>query len=243
MICSLKKIYWIFSILILLIISIGCSYNNDPNYISDDEYECYIIDSENKKVAIGNLMKQSGDGVAYVPYMIDEYTVTRLGVNNYMNAELSNYSINRLYLPSTIEHIRERYISLGARSEFTAFFCNSPIDLYNFCQNSNENLKIYVPSVYYEEYLSLNTNFYGLILEANVCYYFNLNDNDYYYIDYCEDGSLITFVPPIPSNSGYEFGGWYKEKECINEWDFEKDTVKLEDNLKEIRLYAKWIKE
>ena len=56
---------------------------------------------------------------------------------------------------------------------------------------------------------------------------------------------------------GYAFMGWYKEPECINEWDFEKDIVpekvyveryiESKENMyrfyeyKETILYAKWV--
>ncbi|QNU65951.1 InlB B-repeat-containing protein [Ruminiclostridium herbifermentans] len=51
-------------------------------------------------------------------------------------------------------------------------------------------------------------------------------------VDY---GSKIT-QPENPIKAGFEFGGWYKEAECINEWDFETDTV-----TQNIILYAKWV--
>ena len=38
-----------------------------------------------------------------------------------------------------------------------------------------------------------------------------------------------------PIRSNYEFQGWYKEEECINEWDFTNDVV-----IGNTRLYAKW---
>jgi uncharacterized repeat protein (TIGR02543 family) len=57
-----------------------------------------------------------------------------------------------------------------------------------------------------------------------------------------EKGSTIQ-KPTSPEKEGYIFDGWYKEKECINKWDFEIDTVKLEENIEEIKLYAKWIEE
>lgn len=41
--------------------------------------------------------------------------------------------------------------------------------------------------------------------------------------------------PTAPTESGYTFGGWYKETSCTNVWNFENDTVT--DN---ITLYAKW---
>ena len=35
-------------------------------------------------------------------------------------------------------------------------------------------------------------------------------------------------------NDGYTFDGWYKEKECINKWDFTVDTLTMkisDDNM------------
>lgn len=40
--------------------------------------------------------------------------------------------------------------------------------------------------------------------------------------------------PDDPKRDGYEFGGWYKEKDCKNEWDF--DTAITADT----ELFAKW---
>ena len=40
-----------------------------------------------------------------------------------------------------------------------------------------------------------------------------------------------------PTEDGYTVEGWYKEKECINEWDFDNDTLS-ED---ETTLYANWV--
>lgn len=42
-------------------------------------------------------------------------------------------------------------------------------------------------------------------------------------------------APANPSKSGYSFGGWYKEKELKNKWDFNNDTV-----TENMTLYAKW---
>lgn len=44
--------------------------------------------------------------------------------------------------------------------------------------------------------------------------------------------------PVDPTKFGYEFGGWYKEAQFINEWDFTTDTVTAN-----IILYAKWTAE
>ena len=79
-------------------------------------------------------------------------------------------------------------------------------------------------------------------------YYYNYNDSPnggYYRID-DYDGEAISFVPPTPSRDGYTFIGWYKESECINEWNFNEDIVPSKEFIekeyiyKETTLYAKW---
>ena len=93
---------------------------------------------------------------------------------------------------------------------------------------------------------------------ANVTYLYNYeeapNEGDYWVDDY--DGEVISYVPENPVREGYTFGGWYKEPECINKWNFTKDivpkkTVYLYKNEEihseyfvysyfETKLYAKW---
>lgn len=50
-----------------------------------------------------------------------------------------------------------------------------------------------------------------------------------------EAGTTITAPSPEPTKTGYTFGGWYKEQECENPWNFVSDTV-----LSDMTLYAKW---
>ena len=47
-------------------------------------------------------------------------------------------------------------------------------------------------------------------------------------------GSLVT-KPADPTDADYSFGGWYKEAECTNAWDFATDVVK-----ETTELFAKW---
>jgi uncharacterized repeat protein (TIGR02543 family) len=47
-------------------------------------------------------------------------------------------------------------------------------------------------------------------------------------------GTTIT-APEAPVRTGYTFGGWYRETDCVNEWNFSTDTV-----TEHIILYAKW---
>lgn len=83
----------------------------------------------------------------------------------------------------------------------------------------------------------------NLYVYANIIYY--TNKDTVYYIDYSASGKIEKF-PEEPVCDGYKFVGWYKEPDCINEWNF------AEDNLNEIinleysvqfnvnKLYAKW---
>lgn len=91
-----------------------------------------------------------------------------------------------------------------------------------------------------------NINSYTKI--ANVSYYYNYERDGYktYFIDDV-DGETIKNIPPTPIREGYTFDGWYKEAECINQWDFNNDKIPSkeydeEENYQysETILYAKW---
>src|SRR5699024_8139332 len=90
---------------------------------------------------------------------------------------------------------------------------------------------------------------------SNVSYFYNYETEEnygYYWIDDWNYGSKIEFIPPEPEREGYTFGGWYKEPECINKWDFETDVLPEERTeineegeegvvSQETKLYAKWL--
>ena len=83
---------------------------------------------------------------------------------------------------------------------------------------------------------------------ANVVYYLNDDIEDSYFVDDCDNEKIVN-IPTDPIRDGYKFMGWYKEKECINKWDFENDIVpekQYDENNEyifiETSLYAKWEK-
>ena len=84
-------------------------------------------------------------------------------------------------------------------------------------------------------------------IAANVVYMYNYTgakNKGYYFIDNYEL-ETIKYIPEDPVREGYEFGGWYKESECIHQWDFERDIVPYTTNkngeTNRVLLYAKWI--
>ena len=89
---------------------------------------------------------------------------------------------------------------------------------------------------------------------ANISYNYNYEDSEnygVYFIDDCDYGSKIEYIPANPTREGYIFDGWYKEPECINKWNYESDTLpeeikevnennEEEVKFQETKLYAKW---
>jgi len=50
------------------------------------------------------------------------------------------------------------------------------------------------------------------------------------------EGKVTIAEPTEPKTDYFNFAGWYKEKECINQWNFNTDKVDAP-----ITLYAKWV--
>ncbi len=65
---------------------------------------------------------------------------------------------------------------------------------------------------------------------------FDYQDGTYSKLYLASNLTGVTVTEPVePVRVGYEFGGWYKQSKCIEEWDFENDTIN-----NDITLYAKW---
>ena len=88
---------------------------------------------------------------------------------------------------------------------------------------------------------------------SNCNYFYNYagaKNDGYYWSDNYDYGEKITYVPQNPEREGYIFGGWFKEPECVNVWNFDADTLpeakyneEGEALYQETRLYAKWYEE
>ncbi len=107
----------------------------------------------------------------------------------------------------------------------------------------------------FEFFVKMETEpkYHVVVQKANTAYMFNYEgapNENYYAIDEFERGGLITKYPYDPYREGYDFGGWYKDEECSQIWDFAVDTLPAptyDENgdleYVETRLYAKWDKQ
>lgn len=130
-------------------------------------------------------------------------------------------------------------------------------------EGGNYPKELYYTSIFYSRSIYNSTHKYDYVHEwkdgtgrsqiANTSYLFNYEEspNDgYFFINDFERGGLIEDTPYEPQREGYTFGGWYKEADCINKWDFATDRLPEatydEDgyvtNFVETKLYAAWIK-
>ena len=243
----MKKIFIIVSLVIFCLCISGCKTKNNLKIYEDFKY--YLFDD------IAYIYELSEDGKTkdsiIFPSIIEDYK-TGLGVNFgimipnkvilesnniasiYFNSDIiiDTYMNNAVYFSITdIENIR---IFLPNTSHLISDVESRWNDLYY----SNE---------FYNKNKDIVTNLDGKI--ANVSYYYNCEKEfETFFIDDV-DGDKIKNMPPVPQREGYEFIGWYKEPECINEWDFDNDIVPAKvynsDNeyqYQETILYAKWEK-
>ena len=238
-----KKLLMIISLVILIISLSGCK---------DNEYE-----SGNYKYTILNgnayIYELSEEGkkqeVLILPTELEGY---KTGLGNYYGM-LRGFELN-----FESDNLKELYFN----SNILNYLYNET-DIHSIINSKQEGMFIFIPyknndiihkhiniQVYSYEQLSINfdTKYDNI---ANVSYYYNYDNSDTinwktYFIDDL-DNELITNIPPNPIREGYKFNGWYKEKECINKWDFEKDIIPSKEYdkegnyiFKETIIYAGW---
>ena len=203
-----------------------------------------------------------------IPEHIDGVRVESLGVHNIfawdasqrMPPEIESDMLEKVYFENPVKlnpHIFEY------RCPNLKKIIYPGLDKYPYY--INQNSLVYYPRRIHEEIMKQNSE--DSIIRrsaspANVSYYYNygnVENDSYYWIDDCDYGGKIEFVPKDPKREEYEFAGWYKEPECINKWDFDTDTLPVEKTewkesyrdgkfelmevtvYQETILYAKWI--
>ena len=214
-------------------------------YSGDFGY-CYINYSGDSRprvngdyVAIVELTTEGSEKeTLIVPDEIDGKPVIQIGN---MTGIGYSYSINYagvwkwIYLPKNIQSC-ERFTSSELRTKKRLIMaCNNLEYLHNVVRRP-----IYVSEDLYVEYQQeyQKSELNSLVKIADLQY---ISDGQVYFIADYDEGETIAYVPEAPEKEGYEFGGWYKEEECENEWNFEEDTFTLAEGQTVMKLYAKWI--
>ena len=230
----------------LLVLS-GCDI---PETYYSDEFYYQLIDDNS--IAIGDLNSNFSSDYIFVPQEIEGYTVKQLGFGSGLgfggltSYSPNKYSLERFYCPNTVEVIDERYMIIARRLK--VFYCGKVVNLGLLNASAEmDDIEYYVPDEMYTQfYAEIYDSCQNSLFKANVVYLLNYEaDNKYFYVDNYEYGSLIEYIPPVPTREGYEFNGWYTEEECINEWNYQQSKLPLlaeGQEFIETKLYAKWTK-
>ena len=226
----------------------GCARNEEWGYFTvkfyDDRETAYIT-------GLTELGQQQRFLV--IPEEIDGVKVSTIGERPLLqmwsslgSADICSENLEKIYIPFSIRIIG-------------GSFRNSPnlIKVFSITGEFVNGLDALARNYYTNlAYLNeLNNHSRLFIGRANVSYFYNFEIEEnygYYWIDDYDYGNRIEFIPPEPEREGYTFGGWYKEPECINEWDFETDVLPEERTeineegeeevvYQETKLYAKWL--
>lgn len=241
----MKRLFALLLCLMILCCFAGCDYRF--KHLFPDDFYCKTRDENN--VAIGRVRTFPESGAVFFPEKIENYTVTQLGFASgfgfggngyfYPRGPEGSTRIKRCYFPHTIETVSCDYMRYARGNKMKLFYCGEIIDLNDL---DDKTFEIYVPAEKYALFEEALTKEYfrGSLLKADVSYYLNYDENNYYYVDYYENGEKILYIPPEPQRDGYSFVGWFKESGCLNRWDFEVDALQITEEMQEIKLFAKW---
>lgn len=249
-----RKLWKVWLVLILAVMTLvtgifsGCSRDEERGYFT---VEFHNERTTARITGLTELGKQQRFLV--IPEEIDGVKVTTIGKEPLLQmwssigaADICSEILEKVYFTSTV-----RIISGSFRNSPNLTKVISMDEAFKV--QGAQFIKTYVSSREYKD-LSPNGLYYYAFDRANVSYFYNYEteeNDDYYWIDDWDYGSKIEFIPPEPEREGYVFGGWYKEPACINEWDFEEDTLpeeRMEVNedgeeevvYQETKLYVKW---
>ena len=237
-----KKVYKMLFLLLCftlcVLLFIGCKVERPDDLPYPPEYEekevgDYIVFFYDNYCEIAGTTEQ-GKNKKYlvIPEQIEGVEVRSFGAYNQLH-EL-NVLETELLCPEIKSDVLEKIYFQSPISSFPQIDWGDCPNLekvmYPTIGDPIQNRDVYYPSKIYD--IGVQNGEINPLLEephkANVSYSYNYDtskNNGYYLIDDCDYGSTIEFIPPDPERDDYVFGGWYKEPECINEWDFETDTL------------------
>lgn len=240
----------------------GCGNGIEDDFISDGDFKYYYMEEYDSYALVGTTEQGKGKDILYIPAYFKDKLVTSMGYfergavgfgsgTSYWITP-ADITATKIYFPYTVDdYFTARLFRKGEGQIY--FITNNKSYLENAItsMSGEYGVKYYVTSSVFK-YLINNVKNCGDMNRANTSYLFNYDDaanEGYFFINNFAAGGQIENTPYEPKREGYTFGGWYKEAECKNEWDFGKDTLPdtvLNDNGEEVyqetKLYAKWIK-
>ena len=247
-----KKLWKVWIVLILAVMTLvvglfsGCSRDEEWGYFTvkfyDDRETAYIT---------GLTEEGQQQRFLVIPEEIDGVRVSTIGERPPLQmwssigyADICSEKLEKVYFSTSV------YIVAGSFRNSSKFVKAVLINGGHINGLNNVTMKYYPHQTYIDKELAGHLHYAC----ANVSYFYNYDIEEnygYYWIDDWDYGSKIEFIPPEPERKGYTFGGWYKEPECINEWDFETDVLPEERTeineegeeevvYQETKLYVKW---
>ena len=256
----MKKNTLILLFIMLILISLSSCKSNKKIKEYEDGYFKYVID--NDEVYLTGFTDK-GKKIKYLdfPETIDNKKIVGLGYKYngkyYNDFEYSN--ILKIYVnENTWTILNNSNCFYWNNREITNLMGITFVfkSVFEFELDTESNSK-YIHFCFEYSYLkNITSSIYDYTKIGNINYNYNYENSPYdgiYFTDYW-NGTIVKYIPADPIREGYKFIGWYKEKECINLWDFNNDKcgdliyAKDIDDIDNyeysgINLYAKWEKE
>ena len=248
-----KKLWKAWIVLILAVMTFmvglfsGCSRDEEWGYFTvkfyNDRETAYITGlTEEGQQQRFLVIPEEIDGVKV--YTIGERPLLQMW-SSIGYADICSDKLEKIYIPFSTEIISGSFRNSSNLMKVVSIRDDYYINGFEYSIKRCYSREVYIERGYTRD----------CYVMSNVSYFYNYEteeNNGYYWIDDWDYGSKIEFIPPEPEREGYTFGGWYKEPECINKWDFETDVLPEERTevneegeeeviYQETKLYAKWV--
>lgn len=248
-----KKLWKVWIVLILAVMTFmvglfsGCSRDEEWGYFTvkfyNDRETAYITGlTEEGQQQRFLVIPEEIDGVKV--YTIGERPLLQMW-SSIGYADICSDKLEKIYIPFSTEIISGSFRNSSNLMKVVSIRDDYYINGFEYSIKRCYSREVYIERGYTRD----------CYVMSNVSYFNNYETEEnygYYWIDDWNYGSKIEFIPPEPEREGYTFGGWYKEPECINKWDFETDVLPEERTeineegeeevvYQETKLYAKWL--
>ena len=248
-----KKLWKAWIVLILAVMTLvvglfsGCSRDEEWGYFTvkfyDDRETAYITGlTEEGQQQRFLVIPEEIDGVKV--YTIGERPLLQMW-SSIGYADICSDKLEKIYIPFSTEIISGSFRNSSNLMKVVSIRDDYYINGFEYSIKRCYSREVYIERGYTRD----------CYVMSNVSYFYNYETEEnygYYWIDDWDYGSKIEFIPPEPEREGYTFGGWYKEPECINKWNFETDVLPEERTeineegeeevvYQETKLYAKWL--